>query len=364
VASGTIETAILSPTQENLDRLSDWIRQGGVAALPTETVYGLVADASNTGALRQVFEIKGRPLSNPLIVHVENGEKLLEWAELTGDLRRTVLTLVEKFSPGPLSYVLPKKFWVPELLTAGRPTLALRIPAHPLFREILRRSKCALAAPSANPFGYLSPTSARHVQESLGGKLRYVLDGGECPIGLESTILDLSRSPMRLLRPGKISLEEIQSVLPDKEILLPEEERALANEEIALAEKERAGHIPGEADEFASPGAPGGPRRHYSLRTPLHLFFKTEELLLAKEEKVARVFLSRKDREEVFRNDFFLSEEGDGAQMAQRLFGLLWELDTSRSYEKIYCQCPPSHGLGAAIANRLRRAAGRLKHGP
>jgi L-threonylcarbamoyladenylate synthase len=343
VSSGTIETAILSPTQENLDWLADWIRKGGVAALPTETVYGLAADALNTGALRQIFEIKRRPLYDPLIVHVENGEKLLEWAEINEDLRRTVLTLIERFSPGPLTYVLPKKSWVPELLTAGRPTLALRIPAHPLFREILRRSSLALAAPSANPFGYLSPTLARHVRESLGGKLHYILDGGDCTVGLESTILDLSRSPMRILRPGKITREEIQSVLPDKEI---------------------AGYIHEELDDTVSPMAPGMLRRHYSPRTPLCLFFKMEELPLAKEENVARVFLSRKDREEVLGNDFFLSEEGDGMQVAKRLFSLLRELDTSHSYEKIYCQCPPSHGLGTAIADRLCRAAGLPKKGP
>jgi len=333
---GKVETSVLAPTEESLDLVASWIRQGGVAALPTETVYGLAADALHAEAVRSIFEIKGRPSTRPLIVHVEDVEQLLEWAEVDGRQRSLVHTLAEKFSPGPLSYVLPKNARVPDIVTAGRPTVALRIPNHPVFRAVLRRSGCAIAAPSANPSGDLSPTSAAHVLQSLGGKLRYILDGGDCPVGLESTLLDLSRSPLCLLRPGKISLEEIQAVLPAERV------ENCAQESDHAAEK-----IP----------VPGTSCRHYRPGTPLYLFSQEKDLALATEKNRARVFLSPKEVRQRREGDFFLSGDGDLAVVARRLFAVLREVDRSCSYEEIYCQCPAAEGPGAAIADRLRRAA-------
>jgi L-threonylcarbamoyladenylate synthase len=244
--------------------------------------------------------------------------------------------LVKAFSPGPLTYVLPKKSWVPDIVTSGHATVALRIPQHPVFQEILRRSGCAIAAPSANPFGYISPTSASHVLQSLEGKLRYILDGGDCEIGLESTIIAISHECIRILRPGKITCEDIQAVWPKKIV----EDYNSKNQ-----------------DNSPQPLAPGMLQRHYSPRTPLYLFSQKSELPLAMEKNVARVFLSQKDHQDFCENDFFLSCDGNLAFVAKRLFALLRELDGSHAYKKIYCQCPPSDGWGIAIADRLRRAA-------
>lgn len=305
-------------------------------ALPTETVYGLAADALNVRAIRQIFEIKKRPFYDPLIVHVTCLEKLLELVELDTKLLSTVSTLVEAFSPGPLTYVLPKKSWIPDLVTSGQTTVAVRIPQHPLFQEVMLRSRCFIAAPSANPFGYISPTSASHVLQSLDGQLRHILDGGDCPIGVESTIIDLSQSKLCLLRPGKITREEIQPLLPDQEI----------EDYVAIA-----------YDGPTKLPAPGLPQQHYSPKTPLYLFSKKSELPLAMAENVARVFLSKRDPADGGPDDFFLSEDGNLEVVARQLFALLRTLDHSHRYEKIYCQCPLPEGLGMAIADRLRRAA-------
>jgi L-threonylcarbamoyladenylate synthase len=305
-------------------------------ALPTETVYGLAADALNIRAIRQIFEIKKRPFYDPLIVHVTCLKRLLELVELDAELLSTVSALVEAFLPGPLTYVLPKKSWVPDLVTSGQITVAVRIPQHPLFQEVMIRSKCFIAAPSANPFGYISPTSASHVSQSLGGQLRYILDGGDCQVGVESTIIDLSRPTLRILRPGKITREEIQSVLPRKEI------------EYYTAQIH---------DNPVQPSAPGLLRQHYSPKTPLYLFSEVNELPLATSRNIARVFLSRGSSIDGGPDDFFLSEDGNLEVIARQLFALLRTLDHSHRYEKIYCQCPSPEGLGVAIADRLRRAA-------
>jgi L-threonylcarbamoyladenylate synthase len=336
-----IKTSILPPTAENLDLVSKWLREGNVAAIPTETVYGLAANALDIGAVQQVFAIKNRPFYDPLIVHVPDAEALSQWTEIDEELRKTIHSLVEAFSPGPLTYVLPKKSWVPDILTSGHETVALRIPQHPVFQEILCRSRCALAAPSANPFGYVSPTSASHVLQSLGGKLRYILDGGDCEIGLESTIVAISHECIRILRPGKITCEAIQAILPKK---IVEDYR-----------HKNQGNAPSSL-------APGMLPQHYSPKTPLYLFFDEREWL-APEKNVARVFLSKKSHKNFHKDDFFLSEDGDLAVAGRHLFALLRELDCISSYKKIYCQCPPSDGFGMAIADRLRRAAASSDRG-
>jgi L-threonylcarbamoyladenylate synthase len=305
-------------------------------ALPTETVYGLAADALNVKAILQIFKIKKRPFYDPLIVHVPCPKKLLELVELDTELLSTLSALTEAFSPGPLTYVLPKKFWIPDLVTSGQTSVAIRIPQHPLFQEVMIRSKCFIAAPSANPFGYISPTSASHVLQSLGGQLRYILDGGDCQIGIESTIIDLSRPKIRILRPGKITCEDIQAVLPHREI-----ENYAANTH----------------DDPIKPAAPGLLRQHYSPKTPLYLFSKESELPPKTEEKIAKIFLSRMDHSDCGQDDFFLSEDGNLEIVAKQLFALLSILDHSHRYEKIYCQYPPTTGLGIAIYDRLRRAA-------
>ena len=176
---------------------ADFIARGGIGGVPTETVYGLAADATNPDAVRKIFEAKGRPFIDPLIVHVCDMDMAREVAEFTPEAER----LAAEFWPGPLTMVLKKTPLIPSITTAGMDTVAVRMPSHPAMRELIRASK-PIAAPSANPFGYVSPTCAEHVRSMLGGKIDFVIDGGECACGVESTIVLMVSSPKKLLRPG------------------------------------------------------------------------------------------------------------------------------------------------------------------
>ena len=197
-------------TPRNLARLAARLRAGELVAVPTETVYGLAADAFNARACRKIFQAKGRPSSDPLIVHLASARELAQVAVPNA----AALRLAKKFWPGPLTLILPKTGAVPGEVTAGLDSVAVRVPAHPLFRRLLRLTGRPLAAPSANPFGYVSPTTAEHVRQGLGRKINHILDGGPARVGLESTIVDL-RDPRRprLLRPGGISRQELERAL-------------------------------------------------------------------------------------------------------------------------------------------------------
>jgi len=237
---------IYLPTPANMARLARVLAKGGLVAAPTETVYGLAADALNAKACRAIFKAKGRPANDPLIVHVAG----IQQAETIAEFGPAALIVAKAFWPGPLTLVLPKKHGVPAIVTSGMPSVAVRMPSHRLFRKLIRLSGRPLAAPSANPFGYVSPTTAEHVYRGLGKRISHILDGGPSKIGVESTILDL-RNPLRptLLRPGAISREALQSLLGRK-ILVPKRKSPPAQE--------------------AAP-APGMLERHYSPRTPITL---------------------------------------------------------------------------------------------
>ncbi|MEA3300097.1 MAG: L-threonylcarbamoyladenylate synthase [Pseudomonadota bacterium] len=189
----------------------DLLRAGELVALPTETVYGLAADATNADAVRAIFHAKGRPADHPLIVHIAVAEQLPVWAD---EVPEAAWRLASAFWPGPLTLVLPAAPTVSPLLTGGQTTIALRVPAHPVFQAVLRQLGRGLAAPSANPFGRISPTTAAHVQCHLAGRIAAVVDGGLCPVGIESTIVDLSGDQPRILRPGMIAVEAVAQHLP------------------------------------------------------------------------------------------------------------------------------------------------------
>lgn len=189
----------------------DLLRAGELVALPTETVYGLAADATNPDAVRAIFHAKGRPADHPLIVHLAAAEQLPVWADKVPEL---AWRLASAFWPGPLTMVLPAARTVSPLVTGGQTTVALRVPAHPVFQSVLRQFGQGLAAPSANPFGQISPTTAAHVQHYLDGRIAAVVDGGPCPVGIESTIVDLSGDHPRVLRPGIILAEALAKHLP------------------------------------------------------------------------------------------------------------------------------------------------------
>lgn len=327
---------IYRPTPRNLALLARVLAEGGLVAAPTETVYGLAADALNARACRAIFSAKGRPASDPLIVHVNSLAQASEVAELSGAAR----SVAQAFWPGPLTLVLPKHTCVPSIVTSGLPSVAVRMPAHRIFRELIRLSGCPLAAPSANPFGYVSPTTAEHVRDGLGFRIGHILDGGAAKIGLESTILDL-RDPRRpaLLRPGAISREALEHVLKCK---VAAYRRQTAREDAAVA--------------------PGMLERHYSPRTPLTLVKKfTPARLRAIHTDDALLFL-QKPEGRAAQNHFWLSEKRGGlAQAAHRLFDQLRALDGG-AWSRIHAELAPgSDALALAINDRLARAAAKNK---
>ncbi|MDR0637793.1 MAG: threonylcarbamoyl-AMP synthase [Spirochaetaceae bacterium] len=301
------------------------LREGGIAAFPTETVYGLGADVFNPDALARIFEVKRRPRFDPLIVHIAHRDTLdilVDFSALTPIAKRRLAALVETFWPGPLTLVLPKLPRVPGLATAGLPTVAVRFPDHPVARGLIEAlgANGAVAAPSANPFGYLSPTRAEHVAAQLGDNVPVILDGGPCRIGVESTVLDIGYganskpdgSPPRILRPGGVTLESLREVIPDVEMA--------AN---------------GNAED-ARP-SPGLLKSHYAPAAPLYLH--SHEEVLAEEPGHAYIY-----REETLQKS------------AALLFEKLNALD-GQGYTAIHAELAPEEGLGLAINDRLRRAA-------
>ncbi len=319
----------LTAAPADLQKAAQLLVAGECVALPTETVYGLAADALNPKALAQVFTIKGRPLLDPLIVHVLDVEALKQIAEYDARLEK-----ISAFWPGPLTVVLRRKSCVPDLVTAGQETVAVRVPAHPLFRELLRLAHRPLAAPSANPFGYVSPTRAQHVRDSLAERCPWIVDGGACEHGLESTIIDLS-SPdrVRLLRPGPITLEALREKLGAIEVVTK-----VANEKVAQA-------------------APGMLERHYSPATRVELFTHGK-LPVVVEAKSALLLMSRRQNIPAGTEVFYLSEGDSITEAAANLFDLLRKLD-ARGFSKIYAELAEPAGLGLAYNDRLTRAAAR-----
>ncbi|MGA2088273.1 MAG: L-threonylcarbamoyladenylate synthase [Stellaceae bacterium] len=302
-----------------LDRAAALLRQGELVAFPTETVYGLGGDATSEAAVAAIFAAKERPQFNPLIVHVPDLAAAEKLASFDGRAR----SLARKFWPGPLTLVLKRAPDCPVALLAcaGLDTLALRVPAHPLAQKLLREAGLPLAAPSANRSGHVSPTTAAHVMEELGGRIAALLDGGPCPIGIESTIIDLSGGEPMLLRPGGAGLEELEKIL---------------------------GPI-ARAQAGAQPRAPGMLERHYAPSLPLRLnaagVAKTEALIAFGPKPLpgAARYIS-------------LSPTGDLQEAASRLFAALRTLDNP-AFSAIAVMPIPERGLGLAINDRLARAA-------
>jgi L-threonylcarbamoyladenylate synthase len=315
-------------------RLARVLAKGGLVAAPTETVYGLAADALNAKACRAIFKAKGRPANDPLIVHVDS----LTRARTIADFSPAALAVAKAFWPGALTLVLPKKPAVPPIVTSGLPSVAVRMPAHRLFRKLIKLSGCPLAAPSANPFGYVSPTTAGHVYQGLGNRIDYILDGGSAKIGVESTILDL-RDPLHpaLLRPGAVSREALQSVLGRK----------------VTAAKAKA-----QPHKKAAP-APGMLDRHYSPRTPVKLVTKFTRASREKMPVDEAVLLFAKPIGGTGENIFWLTSNGRLQHAAHRLFDMLRKLDDGR-WRKIHVETAIGRSaLALAINDRLARAAAK-----
>lgn len=301
------------------------IKNGGLVAFPTETVYGLGADATNPDAVERIFKAKQRPFYDPLIVHVADREQMLQ---LVTSLPEKAERLIARFWPGPLTIVLPKSSLVPAIVTAGTPSVAVRMPSNPLALELIRLSGKPIAAPSANRFGCTSPTTARHVQEQLGGTYEVMIDGGACIVGIESTVISFLGETPRILRPGGIDQKTIESCIGK-----------------VLSEKQDS------PEESAT--SPGMLPSHYATATPLRI---VEDL---------RDFTSRRDvgvllfgnSEHVFCGPVeYLSPSSDPAEAAKRLYQAMRKLD-SLSLSLLVVKLLPETGIGIAINNRLRKAA-------
>jgi L-threonylcarbamoyladenylate synthase len=312
---------------EAIRQAAEIIRQGGIVAFPTETVYGLGADAYNPLAVARIFEVKRRPFFDPLIVHIASPAHL---QKLVKDIPSSARKLTERFWPGPLTVVLFKEEYIPDIVTAGLPTVALRMPNHPMALSLIKESKCPIAAPSANPFGYLSPTTAEHVREQLGDQVDLILDGGPCTVGVESTIVSFLDGKPRLLRPGGASLEEIESIIGKVEIS-PTQDR---------------------------PSAPGMLLRHYAPRTPIVLDWDEKHLDSYKGKKIGFLAFQEPENFLQFQHVQVLSKKGDFREAAANLFSAIRRLD-ALDLDLILAQAVPEVGLGRAIMDRLRRATSR-----
>lgn len=292
----------------DLDRALAVLRAGGLVAIPTETVYGLAGDASNPDAVRRIFAVKGRPENHPVIVHIAGSGDLNDWA---ATIPKSAAVLADACWPGPLTVLVPRAAGVLDVVTGGRPAVGVRVPAHQLTLELLARFGGGLAAPSANRFGRVSPTTAEHVRLDLRDDVDFVLDGGPCPIGVESTIVDCTVDPPQVLRPGAISAEEVASLL---------------EQTVGAAE--------------GSSRAPGMLESHYAPRCRVLLVETVAEALnLADATPGAEIL-----------------DESDLVLYARILYSRLRDADI-RGVETVIAVLPPAHGLGHAIRDRLTKAA-------
>jgi L-threonylcarbamoyladenylate synthase len=306
-----------------IERAARLLKGGGVVAFPTETVYGLGADAFNTKAVARIFEIKQRPHFDPLIVHICSPDQL---PLLVTEISAAAQALIDHFWPGPLTLVLPKNPAVPDLVTSGLPSVAVRMPGHPLALELLRQTGTPIAAPSANRFGCTSPTTAQHVFDQLAETVDLILDGGPCPVGVESTIVSLMEGKPVLLRAGGIAAEEIERVIGP---LL------------------RIVHAPDR------PTAPGQLSKHYAPRTPL--LFRNKADLPTNARRVGLLAFREPEHRDGFTAVEVLSATGDLREAAANLFAAMHRLD-AMNLDLILTERVPGSGLGLAINDRLRRA--------
>ncbi len=309
---------------KDIERAIEVLKVGDVIGLPTETVYGLAGNAYNTEAITKIFTVKNRPTFDPLIVHTSSLERVNEFVK---EIPVQAQLLAEHFMPGPLTLLLPKKDVISDLVTSGLETVAVRIPNHPLALELLQKLDFPLAAPSANPFGYISPTSAQHVANQLGDKIKYILEGGECKVGIESSIIGFFDGEIVILRKGGLAIEEIESIV---------------------------GKVRIEEHSSSNPKAPGMLKSHYAPRT--QLLVAGESFLV--EEEVFNIGYLGYDKYHPsipHENQLLLSPSGNLNEAAKNLFAYMRLLD-ARGFEKIYTELLPEKGLGRAINDRIKRA--------
>jgi len=324
------------------------LRDGNCVALPTETVYGLAADALNPDAVAKVFAAKERPEFDPLICHLGSKKDLDRLCDISDELRPIVNNLTKAFWPGPLTLVLPKKDIVPDLVTSGLPTVAVRLSAHPVMRSAAKNLGSPLAAPSANRFGRISPTSAAHVLDELDGRIPLIIDGGACHAGLESTIISIAfgekRPEFTLLRPGPIAKEELQKF---GKVIRPR--------------KTKADHLPTSPKETAQ-NSPGQLDAHYAPSTPLYLFNSPDDFTPEPDKRYGLLSYCQKPKAGYLHKcewahiETLSPGKGKLSEAAVRFFYALRQLD-KLNLDAIIAEPLSETGLGVAMMDRLRRAA-------
>ena len=329
-------------TEKDLPQAAEIIRRGGLVGIPTETVYGLGANGLDPKAVSRIFKAKGRPQDNPLILHITD----VSWLErYCKEIPLTAYKLAEAYWPGPMTMILPRKDMVPDAVTAGLDTVGMRCPSHILCHELIRLADVPIAAPSGNTSGRPSPTTADHMREDMDGKIDAIVDGGPCSVGVESTIIDLTCTPPRLLRPGGISLEQLRAVLGQVDV------------DPAVTRLLGAGE---------KPKAPGMKYRHYAPKAPVTVVSgdpKTAAEYIAAHaapedgvicfDEFMPLFTSRTGTKPVMD----LGPAGDKEEQARHIFDALRSFDHTQ-VAAIWAQCPDTEGIGLAIANRLNKAAG------
>ncbi|MGN0642095.1 MAG: L-threonylcarbamoyladenylate synthase [Huintestinicola sp.] len=332
------ETEMLSLSEQDIEKAAELLKNGNVVGIPTETVYGLAADALNAEAVAKIFEAKGRPQDNPLIVHIGEFEDIYKYVRCVPE---NAVKLAEAFWPGPMTMVLPKKECIPTVTSGGLDTVGIRFPVHPAAREIIRRCGCPLAAPSANLSGSPSPTSALHVLKDMQGRIPAIVDGGECSVGVESTVISVEENgTVRLLRPGFVSPEELCGVVGEENVVfakgvtekLPEGEKALS---------------------------PGMKYKHYSPKANVTILkgslAQFTDYVKAHNGDDVTAMLFDSDAESYPYKYMTYGETSE--EQARQLFGVLRKAD-DMGVRQIYARCPSQSGVGLAVYNRLLRAAG------
>ena len=333
-----METKLLRDTEQDIRTAAAILQAGGLVGIPTETVYGLGANGLSSAAVGKIFAAKGRPQDNPLILHVPDASWLARYCREVPD---SAYTLAERFWPGPLTMILPRKDVVPDAVTAGLDTVGVRCPNHPVTLAIIRAADVPVAAPSGNTSGRPSPTCAAHMVEDMAGKIDAIVDGGPCGVGVESTIIDLTCTPPRLLRPGGLPLEALEEVLGEVAV-----DAALLR---PLGEGEK-------------PKAPGMKYRHYAPKAPVTVVLgepsATADYIAAHLGEHTGVICfdewAGRFAGHVVEN---IGSAARKDEQARRVFDALRAFDHTDVTE-IYAQCPHEDGLGLAVANRLKKAAG------
>lgn len=312
----------MAETGIDIEKAAKLLTNDELVAIPTETVYGLAGNALSSAAVAKIFSVKNRPQFDPLIVHVPYLEKVKDYAL---EIPEAAKKLADKFWPGPLTLLLKKKSIIPDLVTAGLDTVGIRCPDHPLTRQLLKELPFPLAAPSANPFGYVSPTKPQHVEEQLGNKIQYILDGGICPVGIESTIVGFENDRPVVYRLGGLSLEDIEATIGAVDLMM---------------------------HSTSNPKSPGQLKSHYAPGKKV-ILGSIEELLKVNKAKAGVLSFHKNFN---VSNQVILSPSGKLEEAARNLFEALRAFD-KMDVEVVLTEPVPDQGLGRAINDRLRRAA-------